>query len=448
MHETLETLDRALDVVRSARSGEGEVFLEDYSVFSVSVAGGVVESLETQDACGAGLRLFDRGRVAFSYTADLSPEGIAEAVEMAKGLLDRSDPDDANRLPEADESSTPEPEMLDPSIARVDQQEKVRVARRVEDAARAADARVSRVRQSRYTDVVGRVGVANTGGLKRAWPFSRAYASIELNAEERGELQSGWYSDFSIRFSGLDPIHVGREAAQRAVQKLGASRTVTRRTNLVLDPQVSASLLEALSPALHADNALKGKSLFTSRLGQEVAGPRVTVLDDGRLPGGDHSCPYDSEGVATRCTMLVEGGVLKAYLHSSYTSVRMGAAPTGNAFRSSFRTPPRIAPSTLYLQPTGVTRESLLAEAGEGIYITEVMGLHTIDAISGDFSLGAAGLCLQAGRVGAPVDRIGIAGNVLDLLRSIAGVATDLKPMPGGGAGSTTLLVGITVSGT
>src|SRR5262245_56330955 len=265
MHETLEMLDRALDVVRSARCGEGEVFLEDYSVFSVSVADGKVESLETQDARGAGLRLFDRGRVAFSYTADLSPDGLVEAVEMAKGLLDRSDPDDANRLPEADESSTPEPEMLDPSLARVDQQDKVRVARRVEEAARAADPRVSRVRQSRYTDVVGRVGVANTGGLKRAWPFSRAYASIELNAEESGELQSGWYSDFSIRFSGLDPAHVGREAAQRAVQKLGSSRTATRRTNLVLDPQVCASLLEALSPALHADNVLKGKSLFTSR---------------------------------------------------------------------------------------------------------------------------------------------------------------------------------------
>jgi PmbA protein len=440
-------LDLAVSAVARAKVGGGEVFIEDHTVFAVSVADGKIESLETQDVRGAGLRLFDRGRMTFAYTADLSEEGIAQAVGMARALLAYADPDDANRLPEPDESSTPEPEIFDPGLAKVDSQEKIRVAKRMEEAARATDARITGVRQSRYSDVVGHIDVVNTGGLRRSYSYSRVYASIELNAQERGELQSGWYADFAIRHAALDPVQVGREAARRAVQKLGAVRPPTRRANLVLDPLVSASLMEAMSPAFHADNALKGKSLMGSRMNQQIGSPKVTLLDDGRLPGADRSAPYDAEGVATRCTMLVEGGVLKGFLHNSYTSLRMGAAPTGNGYRTSFKTPPRIAPSTLYLQPTGITRETLMADAGDGYYITEVMGLHTIDTISGDFSLGASGMTMRGGRLESPIDRVAIAGNILDLFRSIAGVATDVRLMPGGGAGSSTLLTDISVSG-
>ncbi len=448
MREAETILDEALQILGDCKVQGGEVYLEDHTVFSVGVASGKIESLETQDVRGAGLRLFDRGHVAFSYTSDVSAEGLREAALMARSLLALSDPDEANRLPETDAVSAPEPDIHDPLLARVDPQEKIGVARRMEDAARAADARVTRVRLSRYTDVIGCVGVAGTAGLRRIWPFTRAYASIELNAEQGSDMQSGYYADFAIRFTGLDPAHVGREAARHAAQKLGATRTPTRRANLVLDPSVAASLLESIAPALYADNVLKGKSLLGPRAGQAVAAAKVTLLDDGRLPGADHSSPYDAEGVATRATMLIEGGVLKGFLHSAYTSVRMKCAPTGNASRRSFLSPPRISPSNLYLHPTGIARETLMAEAGNGIFITEVMGLHTIDPISGDFSLGASGLELRAGRLEGPVDRIGIAGNVLDLLRSIGGVAGDVRLMPGGGAGSSTLLADISVSGT
>ena len=443
-------MDLALQVLRDSGATSAEVYLEDYAVTSVSVAGGRIENLESQEVRGAGVRVFRDGRVGFCYTTALGPEGLKGAAQTALSLLAFSDADEANRLPEADAAAPglAEPDIFDLMIARVDQQEKISVARRVEDAARATDPRVTKVRRSKYTDVAGRVEVAGTGGLRRSWPFSRVYAAIELTAEEKGELQSGYYADFSVRFSGLDPVQVGREAARRAVQKLGASRTATRRTNVVLEPSVAASLLEAIAPVFHADNVLKGKSLLASRTGQVVAGPRVTLLDDGRLPGADHTAPYDAEGLATRTTSVIEAGTLKGFLHSSYTAATMRAPVTGNAFRSSFKMPPRISPSNLFLQPTGIGRDALLSEAGSGIYVTEVMGLHTIDPISGDYSLGASGLMLRDGRLEGPVDRIVIAGNVLDLLRCISAVAVDLRLMPGGGAGSTTLLADVSVSGT
>lgn len=446
MREFDDMLDRGLAALRDA-GHQGELYLEERHVLRLAVTDTALESLETQEVHGAAFRLFHEGRTGFAFTSDVSPVGFKQAVTMARDLLACTDPDESMALPEIDESSTPEPECYDASLGRVDIQDKLSLARRVEESARAADRRVTKVRQSLYTDVVGRVGIASTGGLRHSWPFSRVRASIELVAEQDGHAQSGYNEEFAIRFSALDPSHVGREAARRATQKLGAETMPTRRANVVLEPVVAASLIAGMAPALHADNVLKGKSVLGARLGREVAGPRVRLLDDGRLAGGDGSAAWDDEGVATRCTLLIETGVLKSFLHSSYTSVRMGCAPTGNVFRRSFASPPRIAPSNLYLEPTGISREELLAQAGDGIYVTEVMGLHTIDTISGDFSLGAAGVTLKNGRPDKPVDRIGIAGNLLDLLGSIQAVATDLKCVPGGGAGSSTLLAGITVSG-
>lgn len=447
MREFDELLDRGLAALRDAGGYQGEIYIEERHVLRLAVADTALESLETQEVRGAAVRLFHEGRSGFAFTSDLTQAGLTQAVSMAKDLLACTDPEESIALPEIDESTTPEPENYDASLGRVDVQDKLSLARRVEEAARAADKRVTKVRQSLYTDVVGRVGIASTGGLHHSWPFSRVRASIEVVATHEGVSQSGYNEEFAIRFSALDPVHVGREAARRATQKLGAESVPTRRANVVLEPVVAASLIAGIAPALHADNVLKGKSILGSRLGREVAGPRVRLLDDGRLAGGDGSAAWDDEGVATRCTLLIETGVLKGFLHSSYTSVRMGTAPTGNVFRRSFSAPPRIAPSNLYLEPTGISREDLLVQAGDGIYVTEVMGLHTIDTISGDFSLGAAGTTLKNGRPDKPVDKIGIAGNLLDLLGSIQAVATDLKCVPGGGAGSSTLLAGITVSG-
>jgi PmbA protein len=146
--------------------------------------------------------------------------------------------------------------------------------------------------------------------------------------------------------------------------------------------------------------------------------------------------------------MLIEAGELRGFLHSSYTARRMQVEPTGNAMRDSYTSPPRIDSSNLYLKPSGATRRDLMGSVSEGVYVTEAMGLHTIDPITGDFSLGASGREVRGGRLGAPLDRMGIAGNVLQLLGSVLGVADDLRFFPGGHGGSTVLLEGITISGT
>jgi PmbA protein len=277
--------------------------------------------------------------------------------------------------------------------------------------------------------------------------MSRAFGSIELAAIEKGENQTGYSSGFALGIDDLEPDAIGIEAASRAINKLGAEAVTTRRTDVVLDPEVVCGVFGALAPAFHADNVIKGKSLFKGLIGQSVAGATVTLIDDGRIAGAVNTGPMDGEGTPTRRTALIEAGVLSSYLHSDFTARRMRTARTGNAQRGGYLSSPHIGTNTLLLRPTGVSRKTLLGMVARGIYVSEVMGLHTVDPISGDFSLGAVGWEMEHGDMIRPVQKMGISGNVRDLLRSITAVADDLRFFASGNSGSTLLLEGISISG-
>jgi len=266
-------------------------------------------------------------------------------------------------------------------------------------------------------------------------------------AVEGDSAQTGFESDHALALPGLSAERIGRGAAEMATAKLGAGSYGTRRVELVLAPRVTAGLFGALAPALYADNVLKGKSLFAQRLGETVATESLTLVDDGTLKGGGKAAPIDGEGVVMGETSLIREGTLTGYLHSTYTARKMGAQSTGNSVRGSYHSPPRVGSTNLYPRPGDLSREELLAEVADGLYISEVMGLHTINPISGEYSIGALGWVIVRGELTEAVEGIAIAGNVLDLLGSVMAVASDLRLFYHGGGGATVLLEGVSVSG-
>jgi PmbA protein len=321
------------------------------------------------------------------------------------------------------------------------------MARRIESCALRFSTRVKRVRESRYADVWGGCWIANTGGLRSGLTMSRAIGSIELVAIDKEENQTGYSSGFALGIQDLEPDAVGIEAASRAINKLGAEPISTRRTEVVLDPEVVSGIFGTLASAFYADNILKNKSLFQGQQGRQVARPVVSIIDDGRVPGAMNTGPFDGEGTPTQRTVLIDQGFLAGYLHNDFTARRMQASRTGNAQRGGYLSSPHIGTNTLVLRPTGVTRKALLGTVAHGVYVSEVMGLHTIDPISGDFSLGAVGWEMENGAMARPVQKMGISGNIRDLLGSVAAVADDLRFFASGGSGSTVLLEATSISG-
>jgi PmbA protein len=227
---------------------------------------------------------------------------------------------------------------------------------------------------------------------------------------------------------------------------LGATSWNTAKTNLIFDPMVSAQFLSAISPLVLASYVQKGKSLLAGKKGHTIASNKINLIDSGVLPKGLGSTPFDGEGLATQETELIKNGVLQGYLYDFFTAQKENVLSTGNASRGSYDSAPDVSTNNFYLKPGQATSESLIQSVNKGILITRVMGMHTIDPISGDFSVGAAGVLIENGKLGKAVRGIAIAGHLSDLLNNVVEVGSDLKFYSSIGAPSL-LIEGISVSG-
>jgi PmbA protein len=259
-------------------------------------------------------------------------------------------------------------------------------------------------------------------------------------------MESGSGLSFVKSYADLKAEIVGREAAEQACSLLDARSIISQKIPLVFDQFTGADLLEVLANLLSAEAVQKGRSLFAGKLGQAIAAAGVTIVDDGRMANGLATAPFDDEGTPTRETVLIDSGELSGLLYNAYTAKKNNTQSNGHASRGSFKAPPGISPTNLYFKPGQITPEKMISSLNKGIYITRLMGLHTANPISGDFSLGAAGIMIENGEKTFPVRGITIAGNLVDLLRSIEVVGSDLRFITN--IGSPTLLINdLTVSG-
>ncbi len=432
-------VDRAIASIKGLRGDGGEVFLRDGQSTSVEVRDGEVENAITRGERGIGVRVLRGGHVGFAYTSDLSPAGIEECVTSARDIasVTEVDPDVsiATKKVESPDLGLYEPGIDDRTVA-----ERTNVAVAVERAAKNADPRISGFRKTTYSDGSLTTIVATTADVRGSYRETYFSVGTSAVASEGEDRQIGYHGAAKRQFGQVDPEHVGRVAAERAIGKLGAKPFKTQTLPIVLDPFMGMSLLGALIPLFSADAVIKGKSLFAGKAGTPVASAEVTIVDDARTPGALRTAPFDGEGVETTTRTLVDGGVLAGYLSSLKTSKKMGQAPTGNARRGSYAAPSRIGAANFHLRPGTTGPAELVSGLGRSLRITSLLNLHTIDPISGEFSLGATGDYLENGELMYPVQGITIAGNLTSLLSSITGVANDLV-FGSSGIGSPTFVI-------
>jgi PmbA protein len=195
----------------------------------------------------------------------------------------------------------------------------------------------------------------------------------------------------------------------------------------------------------------RGRSLFAGREGDEVADAALALSDDGTLPDGPSSAPFDGEGSPTRHTPLIADGRLLTFLFDARTARRAGRSTTANASRGSYRTPPSVGTTNLMLEPGRHDLEGLFREAGEGLYVTDVAGLHSgVNPVSGTFSVGASGRLIEGGEAGTPVRELTIASDLVSMLKSVRAVGAEARWVPfGGSVKAPPILIGeMAVSGT
>jgi PmbA protein len=244
-------------------------------------------------------------------------------------------------------------------------------------------------------------------------------------AQDADSMQQGFWHTSNRRFSRLeDAESVGKTAAERALRRLGARKIKTTRAPVVFDPDMAAGLIRTIAGAASGPSLYKGASFLINKLGESIASPNVTVIDDALMPGGLGSKPFDGEGLATNRKKLVDGGTLATYLLDCYSARKLKLKPTGNASRG-VGDAPSVSTTNMHLEPGQYSPQQIIGSVKEGLYLTEIIGMG-VNMVTGDYSRGAGGIWIENGELTYPVQEITIAGNLKEMLQAVEMVGDDL----------------------
>ena len=454
-------MDQVLSILRKKAIDGYEIYLNQSSHFDVESKRGKIETLQTSRYSGMAFRILKHQQMGFSYTTFSAPSSsdkknfsgeidmteldrmIEDAIRSAKATSGDPCFDFAPPL----QTSPPELPIFDESLEGIPEKIKIEKAKSLEESVRSVDPeRIKKVRKASYQEVLSRTTVANSNGLWFSYECSLTSSSVTAVAEESGDSEVGWDFDFSHFFNDLDVEKVGRSAGKMALERLGGRRIPTGVYPVLLRNNVASEFLSLLAHSFLADQVQKGKSPLRGKRGERFFSPILTIVDDGLFPKGSSTSPIDGEGMPSQRTSLVIQGALTGYLYDRYWANRENLSSSGsrvestaNSRRHGIKSPPGIGISNFFIEPLDIDLNRLMGDLFRGVVVDDVMGLHTVDPISGDFSLGCSGDWIDRGEKVHPVKSIAIAGNLFDLFRNVIGVGDDLRFF--GGVGSPSLLV-------
>jgi PmbA protein len=446
----MNILSFARQVLNTATSkipgSEIEVYCSCSKSLSVRQSNGKLEDVQRHSSSGFSLRVIKNGKTGISYRHSLDEKDIPSTVGVAAENLGCLSPDECRALPSRLCKPVEIDGLYDSELLKTPDSEKIRMVREMEKLAKSFDGRITSVLEADYSESSFERAIVNSHGLAHKNNGTVVSIGLSAIAQDDGQVEIG--ADMSSKrcWKDMDFDAVANTASRQAVSLLGAKRIKSGVTTLVLHPIVGCEFLEVVAAGLCADMVQKGKSLFSGKIGAEVASSFLNIIDDGTIPYGIGSAPFDDEGNPTMHTPLVIEGVLKGYLYDTYTANRDHATSTGNCVRSSLESLPNVGTSNLFIEPGNLNHNELISTVTSGLFVQDVMGMHTVDASSGDFSVGVRGFWIENGRTKFPVHGVTIAGNIINLLKNISAVGNNLTFY--GSTGSPTLKVdNITVSG-
>ena len=423
-------LERVLGGSLLGRVDDADIYLEYRVNEELQLEEGTVKKASRHVSQGAGVRALSGTRTGYAHTDDISLPNLEEAASQARAIADRAGASGAVAVPSRgrphDLYTLAEPPVVTDLARKLD------LLRKVDDAARAADPRVTHVIASLSSEeVVTLVATASGWTVGDVRPLTRL--NVTAIAEENGRREIGGWGgggrvalDFYLeeeRWRGF-----AREAARQAVLKLRAIDAPAGTMTVVLGPGWPGILLhEAVGHGLEGDFNRKGTSAFAGRMGRKVASELVTVIDDGTIPNRRGSLNVDDEGTATGRTVLIEKGILVGYMQDRLNARLMGMEPTGNGRRESYAHPPMPRMTNTFMVAGEEAPEEIIGSVRRGLYAV-TFGGGQVDITNGKFVFSASeAYLIEDGRVTAPVKGASLIGNGPEALTRVSRVGRDLK---------------------
>lgn len=408
----------ALEEARRLGATQAEVDANLQQGLTVNVRLGEVDTVEYQRDRGLGVTVYIGHRKGSASTADLAPAAVSATVAKACTIARYTAEDPYSGLAEPGMLATSIPDLDLYHAWKIEPADAVELARCCESAGREVDPRITNSEGASVSTHRGVHVYGNSLGFLAGFPSSSYTVSCALVAQAGHDMQRDyWYATARDPGELGDIEQIGRHAGERAIARLGARRLSTRRAPVLFVPEVARGVLGHLVAAIRGGNQYRRSSFLLDAAGRQILPSFIQVHERPHIPKALASCPFDSEGVATRDRELIANGVLQGYVLGSYAARKLGLNTTGNA-----------GGVHNLLVETGReagTFEALLARMGTGLVVTELMG-QGVNGVTGDYSRGATGFWVEGGAYAFPVEEVTIAGNLRDMYLAIDAIGSDV----------------------
>lgn len=445
-----DLLDIARRVATAACGGEQvEAYVSWALDTHVRAYDGGIESLSSAETTGVGVRVVSGKRQGFAYVGSVEGDAPEQALAEARDNAAFSSEDEHVGLSVGDGFEPVELDLWRDELTTTSVADKTELALELERRSRNIDERVRTVREADYADGASEFAIATSTGIESSGRRTRCYVATRVIADDGTGDQSGMGYTIGRAPSELDLDLAAEQAVERAVRMLGATKPAGRTVTVVFDPHVTATLLGVLASTLSGEEVAKGRSLFAGRVGEEIAHPAFRLVDDPTDVAAYGAARVDSEGLACRRNVLIEDGRLIGYLYDTYAGRLAGVPSTASAVRGGFKSTPGVGARALALDPGEHDQEAIIRLVGEGLYVQHVSGVHSgVNRVSGDFSVGADGLLISGGALGAPVREFTVASTIQRMLQHVTLIGSDLEWLAGNACGLTLAIGEMSMGGT
>ena len=426
-----------------------DVYIVSSVGFNTTVRLGKIERLQQSINKGLGLRVIKNGAMANTFTTDFMDRAVKDLARETMQIVQISNGDKDNGLAPKEMLGSYDGKLMlfDESIAKLTPEKKIEMARSAEEVGLKFDKRIKNANGTSWNDSRSQVTLANSDGFVGQYQGTSVSLSVSLLAEdEDGTKQTDGHYTFGRFLNTLaSPQSIGEEAGRRVIRKLGGRKVKSAVVPVILDPRVASFLLGDVFGAASGGSIYRRMSYLVDKVGQQIASPSITIVDDAIMPDGVASRPFDAEGVRSSNVVVVEKGVLKQYVCDSYAARRLNIKPTGNAARS-YQGNPNVGSTNLYIKNGETSPADIIKSVKSGLYLDRVGG-QGMNSTTGDFSMGANGQWIENGELTHAVQEITVAGNILKVLSNVKAVGNDLNFKLGTTAAPTLLIGEMTVGG-
>jgi len=418
----------ALKTCEKLGADEAEAYAQKTRIAEVVLERGEIQSERVKMQQGVGIRLVKKKGLGFAFSSDLSKSNVETTCHNALSLAKTAIPNpEWISLPTTQKLPKAPAGIFDQKVAALSGNEVLSLAMRAYGAAKKQDKRAE-IDDGKFSAVTSEIAVSNSHGIDATQKGTLLTGFLVCVAKEKGEVSSMAFEYDISRSMEFSPEKIGKYAAEKAAASLRPKTTESFVGQVVLDPDTATDiLLFPLIFSVNADNVQRSRSAWTDKLGKKIAVPQLTVTDNGLLPNGIGSATFDAEGVPCQKTSIITKGVLKGFLHNSFTANKEKRKSTGNARRDNYNTLPVVFASNLIVEPGKKKLDDIISIVDKGMIVRRFSG--NVRPESGEFSgIAKQASYIEKGEIRHPLKETMISGNAFNALTNIITIGSETRP--------------------